>query len=325
MEKIITSLQQEIEDFILTLAAEIGNKKPENLYLPIRYTLSQKGKRIRPLLTLLSGLAFEANKKHLLLAGAAIETFHNFTLIHDDIMDNAPLRRGLPTVFQKWNSNIAILSGDAMLIYAYQLFHRIASADVVEMISRFNEIALEVCEGQQLDMDFSEHQNITKFDYLEMIRKKTAVLPAFALWAGGKLGQAPENDLKLLFDIGINLGLAFQIKDDWLDVFGDNETGKSIGGDLKEKKKTIVYFTALEKLKTSEKEQFIEQFHQINSNKDIQEMIFFLKRNQIDQTVNEEVNRYTNETLKNIQQLSVKNVFTESLQKVTNNLINRNK
>jgi geranylgeranyl diphosphate synthase type II len=158
-----------------------------------------------------------------------------------------------------------------------------------------------------------------------MIRKKTAVLPAFALWMGGKLGKASEKDLKLLFDAGINLGLAFQIKDDWLDVFGDNETGKTIGGDLKEKKKTIVYFTALEKLKISEKEQFTEQFHQINSNKDIQEMIFFLKRNQIDEAVNDEVNKYTNKTLKNIQQLSAKNVFTQSLQKITNNLINRNK
>lgn len=220
---------------------------PSNLYDPMRYFLSLGGKRMRPVLTLLAEELFTEPSDSDIKVASAIELFHNFTLLHDDIMDVAPLRRGQQTVHEKWNENIGILSGDALMVKSYQQL-AFSGADFMEVFERFNTTALEVCEGQQMDMDFEKKPDPATEDYLEMIRLKTAVLIGYSLWLGGKLGGASESDLQNLYQIGITVGLGFQIMDDFLDVFGDPESfGKTPGGDILAGKKTILWMLSMER------------------------------------------------------------------------------
>jgi len=218
-------------------------KTPQHLYDPIRYILSLAGKRIRPLLVLMGAELFdEFSVEHALPASAAIEFFHNFSLIHDDIMDVAPLRRGKPTVHQKWDTNVAILSGDALLIKAYQELGKCPIDKIPALLHLFNTTSLEVCEGQQYDMDFEGRTHVGEAEYIDMIRLKTSVLLGCALQMGAIIAGADEQSQTLLYDFGVNLGVAFQLQDDILDVYGNPESfGKQIGGDILSNKKTILF------------------------------------------------------------------------------------
>jgi geranylgeranyl diphosphate synthase type II len=222
-------------------------KEPSNLYEPIRYILSLGGKRLRPVLTLMASEVFDTDCKNALAAATAVEVFHNFSLIHDDIMDDAPLRRGNETVHEKWDINTGILSGDAMLILAYQYFEEYEPSIFRELAKLFSKTALEVCEGQQYDVDFETRDDVTIPEYLKMIEYKTAVLVGAAMKMGAIVAQTSEENANLIYDFGLNLGLAFQLQDDYLDAFGDPKTfGKQVGGDIIENKKTYLYLKALE-------------------------------------------------------------------------------
>ena len=220
---------------------------PENLYDPLRYFLQLEGKKIRPVLTLLSGELFGGQKENVKHAALAIEIFHNFTLIHDDIMDKAPLRRGEPTVHHKWNDNVAILSGDVMLVKAYQQLSKIKSDVLPEVLELFNKTAVEVCEGQQMDMDFENMTNVSQAEYIHMIKLKTSVLLGCALKMGGIICKASVENCNNIYDFGVNLGIAFQIQDDWLDLYGDQtKVGKQTGGDIIANKNTLLSIVAKE-------------------------------------------------------------------------------
>lgn len=220
---------------------------PENLYLPVRYILSLGGKRLRPVLTLAGCDLFEAPVEQAMNFALGIEIFHNFTLLHDDIMDKAPLRRGRPTVHEKWNTNVAILSGDTMFALAYQQMLKTANTNLQLILQTFTETAVEVCEGQQLDMDFEKMDQVSSSEYINMIRLKTAVLLGGSLKIGALAGGAPIDQAHLLYDFGVNVGIAFQLKDDYLDAFGNPEKfGKNVGGDIIENKKTCLYLKCME-------------------------------------------------------------------------------
>ncbi|MDR0745449.1 MAG: polyprenyl synthetase family protein [Mediterranea sp.] len=220
---------------------------PEGLYAPIDYVLSMGGKRIRPVLMLMAYNLYKEDVSAALAPATGIEIFHNYTLLHDDLMDRADMRRGKKTVHKEWNDNTAILSGDAMLVLAYQYIAKAPSAHLKEILDLFSMTALEVCEGQQYDVDFEHWNNVTEQDYLEMIRLKTAVLLAAGLKMGAIQGGALQQDADLLYDFGINIGQAFQLKDDFLDVYGDPAVfGKNIGGDILCNKKTYMMIKALE-------------------------------------------------------------------------------
>ncbi len=228
-------------------AEAIGLTGPANLYQPIQYTLSMGGKRIRPVLVLMACDMFGGNIKTAMPAALGIEIFHNFTLLHDDIMDKASMRRNQPTVHKKYNENIAILSGDAMSNLAYRYMLGTDSPALKEVLSLFTETALQVCEGQQLDMDYEESLTVSIDDYLKMIRLKTAVLIAYSLKTGALLGNASPQDAGHLYEFGINLGLAFQLQDDLLDVYADQDKfGKKTGGDITSNKKTFLLLKSLE-------------------------------------------------------------------------------
>ncbi|MCK7589235.1 polyprenyl synthetase family protein [Subsaxibacter sp. CAU 1640] len=229
------------------LEAFATKKEPKSLYEPINYILMLGGKRLRPVLTLMTADIFEGNYQKAMDAALSVEVFHNFSLVHDDIMDDAPLRRGKETVHEKWDVNTGILSGDAMLIMAYQLFENYEPKTFQSLAKLFSRTALEVCEGQQYDVDFEVRDDVTIEEYLKMIEYKTAVLVAAAMKMGAIVAGATEANRDLIYGFGKNLGIAFQLQDDYLDAFGDEATfGKQIGGDIIENKKTFLYLKALE-------------------------------------------------------------------------------
>ena len=229
-------------------AQQSYGENPVELYEPIRYLMALGGKRMRPLMTLMATALFTDDWQKAVRPASAVEVFHNFTLMHDDIMDKAPIRRGKPTVHEKWNDNIAILSGDVMLVQAYELLMDIENDRFKKALKRFNRTAAEVCEGQQLDMNFENLPTVSEEQYLEMIKLKTSVLLGFSLELGGIIGGANDESCKLLYEIGINIGLGFQLKDDLLDVYGDPEKfGKQVGGDIISNKKTFMLIEAIEK------------------------------------------------------------------------------
>ena len=235
-------LQTLIENY---LAQTEFPAEPELLYAPIAYSLSGGGKRLRPMLVLLAHAVFADNVQQALPAAGAVEVFHNFTLLHDDIMDNAAIRRGKPSVFAKWGQNVAILSGDAMLIYAYRLLCGLPADKLPQVLATFDDMALEVCEGQQYDMDFEKKQKVSVVEYMHMIELKTSALLAGSVLIGALLGGASENDCRKLRRFAIELGLAFQLQDELLDSYGDERLGKAIGGDILEGKKTYLMVTAM--------------------------------------------------------------------------------
>lgn len=240
IQSIITSeIEKEID--------RLEKMKPENLYKPVGYALSMGGKRLRPAMVLLSYNLFRKDLSEALPVAVAVEVFHNFTLLHDDIMDKAEMRRNNPSVYKKYSENIAILSGDAMSIMAYQYLLESQASRLLPVIGLFTQTALEVCEGQQYDMDFEKRTDVSIPDYLEMIRLKTAVLVAASLKLGALAANAPDEIATQLYDFGLNLGISFQLQDDLLDVFADQDKfGKKIGGDIVSNKKTFLLLKALE-------------------------------------------------------------------------------
>jgi len=243
----IKELQKLISEEINTEIIRLNEKEPQNLYGPISYTLAMGGKRLRPVMVLLACNLFTDKVEKAFPAAMAIEVFHNFTLLHDDIMDHAEMRRNSPSVHVKFNENIAILSGDAMSIMAYNYLKKSKNDNLSNMIGLFSQTALEVCEGQQFDMDFEARIDVSIPEYLNMIRLKTAVLLACSLKMGALAANAPERIADLLYVFGLNLGIAFQLQDDLLDVFADQEKfGKKIGNDIVSNKKTFLLLKALE-------------------------------------------------------------------------------
>lgn len=254
----INQYQEFVSDY---LNSQSKSKEPKNLYEPIHYILELGGKRMRPVLTLMSAEVFDTDYKKALPAALAVEVFHNFSLIHDDIMDDAPLRRGKVTVHEKWNINTGILSGDAMLILAYQYFEQYQPKIFRKLAKLFSKTALEVCEGQQYDVDFETREDVTIREYLKMIKHKTAVLVAAAMKMGAIVAETSKENADFIYDFGLNLGLAFQLQDDYLDAFGDPETfGKQVGGDIIENKKTYLYLKAIEFASDDEKQQLQHLF-----------------------------------------------------------------
>ncbi len=244
----IDIISQYREHFVTTLKERTALTEPKNLYEPVQYILGLGGKRMRPILTLMTAEAFGGKTEEAMDAALAVEMFHNFSLVHDDIMDDAPLRRGKTTVHEKWDINTGILSGDGMLILSYQFFESYPAEMYVELTKLFSKTALEVCEGQQYDVDFETRDDVTIPEYLKMIEYKTSVLVAAAMKMGAIVANASEKDACAIYEFGRNLGIAFQLQDDYLDAFGDPKTfGKQVGGDIMENKKTYLFLKSLEK------------------------------------------------------------------------------
>ena len=246
-------------DIIEKSLSELGyaEQEPRALFEPIGYTLSLGGKRVRPLLCLLACRLYSDNIATALPIARALEVFHNFTLLHDDLMDKSPIRRGQPTVYRKWNDNTAILSGDAMSIEAYRSLEGIENPQLLfKVLPFFNKMAIEICKGQQYDMDFEVREHVSVAEYIEMIRLKTAVLLGAALRLGALAAGAYDSDAQILDEVGQALGLAFQIQDDYLDVYGDEKTfGKPIGGDIMNDKKTLMLLYTQAKLERDDREE----------------------------------------------------------------------
>ena len=286
----------------------IPEKEPVNLYRPIQYILSLGGKRMRPVLTLMSAEIFGAPCQKAVPAAVAVEMFHNFSLMHDDIMDDAPLRRGHETVHEKWGTNTAILSGDAMLILAYQYFEGYEPEVFRALAKLFSKTALEVCEGQQWDVDFEKRVDVTIPEYLKMIEYKTAVLVAAAMKMGAIIAQTSKDNCDLIYDFGLNLGIAFQLQDDYLDAFGDPETfGKQVGGDIIENKKTYLYLKALEQASDRGKQHLQQLFSQQPENTDTKvEMVkAIFKGTGADEATREAINAFTLKAFDTLEKMDI--------------------
>jgi geranylgeranyl diphosphate synthase, type II len=289
----IAYYQEVVADYF---AGTTLQKEPKNLYDPVNYILSLGGKRIRPVLTLMAAEVFNADCREALPAAVAVEIFHNFSLVHDDIMDDAPLRRGSQTVHEKWDTNTAILSGDAMLILAYQYFEQYEPATFKELAKLFSKTALEVCEGQQWDVDFETRNDVTEPEYLKMIEYKTAVLVGAAMKMGGIVAKTSEENCNLIYDFGRYLGIAFQLQDDYLDAFGNPLTfGKQVGGDIIENKKTYLYLKALKQADTRDRDRLMRWFsiQPENPEEKIEDVKNIFTASRADATTKEAIEEYT--------------------------------
>jgi geranylgeranyl diphosphate synthase type II len=305
----------------------IDDLNDNSVYKPIKYFLKLPSKKVRPLLTLIASGLYNKDLKYALPASLANEVFHNFTLIHDDIMDSSKIRRGNETVHVKWNLNQAILSGDAMQILAYKSLEHYESDIQKKLIKIFNDTALKVCEGQQLDVEFENQIRIKFSDYLMMIKYKTAVLLGSSLKMGGIINKASESDLELLYDIGINLGLAFQIQDDYLDLFGDkNLIGKKIGGDIIKRKKTVLYHIFKES-STPQNSKIIDEIYETEDIEDdvkIEKIMTLYQDNEVNTKTKFLSEEYSTKAITSIKSLSIQNEETDNLLLICNNLILRN-
>lgn len=317
----------EYQSFISNHFSAISiEREPKNLYEPIAYILSLGGKRMRPVLTLMTAEIFNSDYKKALAAATAVEVFHNFSLIHDDIMDDAPLRRGNETVHEKWDVNTGILSGDAMLILAYQYFEHYEPKIFQALAKLFSKTALEVCEGQQWDVDFEQRDDVTIPEYLKMIEYKTAVLVGAAMKMGAIVAETSEENANLIYDFGLNLGIAFQLQDDYLDAFGNPETfGKQVGGDIIENKKTYLYLKALEFSKKEEKEQLLHLFSiQPNDNTDkVASVKEIFNRTGASEATQEAIKNYTFKAFERLEQMDIDTQKKSILKTFGENLMRR--
>ncbi len=301
-------------------------RSPRTLYDPVNYILNLGGKRVRPALVLMSADLFDVPSEKALDAALAIEVFHNFSLVHDDIMDDAPKRRGKDTVHEKWDVNTGILSGDAMLIWAYRCFESYESQTFFELVKLFSKTAEEVCVGQQYDMDFENTEQVKIEEYIEMIRLKTAVLVACAFQMGGIIAEASPEDQKKLYNFGQDLGIAFQIQDDLLDVYGDPETfGKQVGGDIIENKKTFLYLKALELAEENDRSQLIHLFSIQPNDPDskIETVKQIYDQYDIRPVATEHINNYTNSALKALGELNIDDIKKTKLERFAEELMQR--
>jgi|TARA_B100000902_G_C27321955_1_gene925336 geranylgeranyl diphosphate synthase type II len=281
--------------------------KPDELYNPINYILSLKSKRVRPTLSLLSYSLFNEKVDKIIEPSIALEFFHNFTLIHDDIMDNADIRRGKDTIHKKWNKNIGILSGDLLMIFAYKMLENIDDITFKNTFKRYNNIAIKVCEGQQYDMNFEVENEISEDDYLKMITLKTAVLIGFSLELGGLIANQEKKITDQLYLAGEKIGISFQLMDDYLDVFGNDEFGKKIGGDISSNKKTYLIIKLLEKASPNDKENILKFMD--NNNQDERKVKFItdlMIKYQIDKISKQKMDIYFDDGMKILSNISNK-------------------
>lgn len=312
------------------LEAEIRKQKfgeaPASLYGPIRYIMALGGKRLRPLLTLLAYSLYRDDVRRIVPYAVAVESFHNFTLMHDDIMDKAPLRRGQETVHEKWSTNTAILSGDVMLIKVYDMFLSLDAPLLKSVLAVFNVCAAQVCEGQQWDMEFETTDRVSEKEYLNMIRLKTAVLLGFSLEFGAVLANAPESDRKALRDFGTNIGIGFQLKDDLLDAFADpSKFGKQVGGDILANKKTYLLIKALERAtgKDAKELQFWLSAKTYRKKEKIRAVTDIYNRLDIPQLVDRKINRCFQKGFKSLDAVAVDPAKLSALKDFTHALIER--
>ena len=309
------------------LEHKVTLKEPASLYEPIKYILTLGGKRLRPVLTLMSADFFGGNYTKALDASLAVEMFHNFSLVHDDIMDNAPLRRGHQTVHEKWDVNTGILSGDAMLILAYQLFETYEPKVFMQLAVLFSKTALEVCEGQQYDVDFETRNDVTISQYIKMIEYKTAVLIGASLQMGAIIAEASQSCQEKIYAFGKNLGIAFQLQDDYLDAFGNPLTfGKQVGGDIIANKKTFLYLTALQKSTPAEAQELSSLFATMP--KDPSDKITAVKEIFVSsgaaKATEDEIVRYTNTSISLLQDIKISQQHKDTLKSFADFLMNRN-
>ena len=319
---------QQYQEFVLEfLNAQQQEREPKNLYEPIQYILGLGGKKMRPVLTLMSAEIFDVDYSKALPAALAVEVFHNFSLVHDDIMDDAPLRRGNITVHEKWNINTGILSGDAMLILAYQYFEQYEPVIFRELAKLFSKTALEVCEGQQWDVDFETRSDVTIPEYLKMIEYKTAVLVAAAMKMGAIVAETSAENGDLIYDFGLNLGLAFQLQDDYLDAFGNPVTfGKQIGGDIIENKKTYLYLKAIEFASAEEKAKLLQLFSvslEENATK-IEEVKTIFNATGATKATQQAIQDYTLMAFATLDKMNISSEKKSMLRSFGENLMNRN-
>ena len=301
--------------------------EPERLYDPIRYSLAGGGKRLRPMLLLLSCGLFADDVDVALPAAAAVEIFHNFTLLHDDIMDNAAVRRGKPSVYARWGGNVAILSGDAMLISAYRLLAQAPPALLPRILEVFNTMALGVCEGQQYDMDFESKQKVSVVEYMSMIELKTSVLVAGSAMMGAILGGADEEQSRRLYQFAIELGMAFQLQDDLLDSYGDERLGKAIGGDILEGKKTYLMVMALSKASAAEHRILTSTYSDpiLSDQQKIARVREVFDKLGVARLTEQQINHRFERALNILDTLSVQSEGTARLREYAGSLIGRNK
>ncbi len=320
------------EEISLIISSELDqinwSKEPRGLYEPIGYVLSMGGKRIRPALTLMACNLFQDDVQPAVNTALGLELFHNFTLLHDDIMDRADVRRSKPTVHKKWNDNTAILSGDVMQIASYQLIAKTPAAYLKYVLDLFSQTAAEICEGQQYDVDFETRDVVKAEEYLEMIRLKTAVLLGCALKCGARIAGAGEEDAQNLYDFGINIGLAFQLKDDLLDVYGDEASfGKKIGGDILCNKKTYLLIHALEQATTESKKE-LNNWLNISDEKFSDEKITSVTKiyNQLGvRTICEDkMLEFYTMAVANLEKVSVSDIKKQELRNLASKLMSRN-
>lgn len=323
--------QQTGEQLLQQIHEYVGNlsymREPMGLYDPIEYVLGLGGKRLRPVLMLLAYNLYKEDVTRIFSQAAGIETYHNFTLLHDDLMDKADMRRNKPTVHKKWDENTAILSGDAMLILAYQFMMKKCPLECVERVMEvFGRTALEVCEGQQWDMEFEHRLDVTVDEYIGMIRLKTSVLLAAALKIGAVLGGASEKDAQLLYDFGIKMGLAFQLQDDFLDVYGDPAVfGKKIGGDILCNKKTFMLITALSLAEGEDKETLLNWLRATDyvAEEKIQSVTALYNKVGVPELCQARIDAYYKEGLELLDKVNVESSLKEELKKFVCHLMDR--
>jgi len=322
----VEELQKIINIELQNRSKELEKRNPFDLYSPVKYSLGIGGKRLRPILVLLSNNLFNDKIESALPAAIAIEVFHNFTLLHDDIMDNADVRRNQPTVHKKFSENTAILSGDAMAFLAYQYLFETNSERIKEVALLFSKTAIEVCEGQQFDMDFENRLDVTEFEYLEMIRLKTAVLLACSLKTGALLGNANGKLANQLYDFGLNLGLAFQLQDDLLDTFGDEKTfGKKIGGDILANKKTYLLIKALENSSAKQKSEllnWIDKKEYVDEKK-IESIKSIYSQLNIKKITQQKIDSYFQKSSRLLEDLAIPKSKKQSLTAISNMVLKR--
>jgi geranylgeranyl diphosphate synthase type II len=298
---------------------------PATLYNPLEEFLSNSGKRIRPVLCLMGNELFGEISDDAYHLAAAVELFHNFSLVHDDIMDKAPLRRGKPTVHSVHGESTALLGGDVMMVVAYDYINKVNARYIKDVIRLFNQTAKEVCEGQQLDMDFEKLDLVSMDDYLHMISQKTSVLLAASLQLGAIIGGASDNNQQHIYSFGKNLGIAFQIQDDYLDAFGDPEKfGKQVGGDIKSNKKTFLMIHALATANSVELE-LLNQLMKENPTDKVEKVLGIFKATGIDKWANELKESYLQKALSDLDEIAVSKVRKEPLMQLANYLISRDK
>ncbi len=320
-EELLTFFERSLEE-------QSFGDQPGELYAPIRYTIDLRGKRIRPILTLMACELFGGDKEEAVTQALAIELFHNFTLIHDDIMDNAPIRRGQETVFKKWGANVAILSGDTLFALAYQYAQQARIEILPQTLSVFSKTAIEVCEGQQYDLNYERDNLVSVDEYIEMIRLKTAVLFGASLKIGALVGGATEKEANELYDFGINIGLGFQLKDDLLDAFGDEKVfGKQTGGDIITNKKTFLYLKAIEVADDRTKEELTKFYNttDVPDEYKTSRVKEIFSRLQVDKAVNEKIDAYFEAGMKILQQIDINDVNKQILIDVARRMIDREK